>query len=367
MQRICHITTVHPRNDTRIKLKECKSLAAAGFEVHLVVGDGLGDSVCENIQIHDLGPKPQSRIKRMLVQPMMALKRVLALRPDIVHLHDPELLPVSVKLTQKGMRVIYDAHEDVPRQHLDRHYIPRLIRPAISSIFELYENRAVSKLAGVVAATPYITQRFAEQGLITVNVNNYPLPTELAPNGDNVTRQKRVCYIGAISRKRGLPQVIRALPLVPEARMTLCGNFSQAGLETELRAESGWAQVDYLGHVDRTTVRRIMAESSAGIVTFLPVPNHINAQPNKLFEYMSAELPVIASDFPFWREIIDGTGCGVCVDPESQHQIADSIRMLLDLPREAKQMGHAGRQAVLRKYNWPVEAQKLVDFYMDMT
>ena len=366
MQRICHITTVHSRIDTRIKLKECESLVASGFEVHLVVADGLGDSVCENIQIHDIGPKPRSRIKRMLVQPKRALKRVLALEPGIVHLHDPELLPIGVSLSQIGIRVIYDAHEDVPRQHLNRHYIPGLIRPAISSLFELYENRAVSKLAGVVGATPYITQRFVDQGLRAVNVNNYPLPAELAPNGGNVSRQKRICYVGTISRKRGFPQAIRALSLVSEARMTLCGNFSPASLEAELKAELGWAQVDYLGHVDRTTARHIMAESSAGIVTFLPAPNHMNAQPNKLFEYMSAELPVIASDFPLWREIVEGNGCGVCVDPESHHKIADSIRMLLDSPREAKQMGQKGRQAVLRKYNWPVEAQKLIDFYMDM-
>ena len=134
MKRVCHITTVHLRNDNRIKLKECKSLAAEGFEVHLVVGDGLGDFFGENVQIHDIGPKPQSRIQRMWAQPKRALKRVLALRPDIVHLHDPELLPVGVKLAQKGMRVIYDAHEDVPRQNLTRHYIPRRIRPARSSV-----------------------------------------------------------------------------------------------------------------------------------------------------------------------------------------------------------------------------------------
>jgi glycosyltransferase involved in cell wall biosynthesis len=299
----------------------------------------------------------------MSVQPKRALKKVLALRPDLVHLHDPELLPIGVKLAKKGIRVIYDAHEDVPRQNLTRHYIPRRIRPAISSIIEFYENRAVKKFYGVVTATPHIEQRFSNQDLRTVNVSNYPIPTELAPFEGAASRKKRVCFIGTISRIRGLLQVVQALHIVPDTRLTLCGNFSDEGIKRVLSAEPGWAQVDHLGHVDRTTVRRIMAESSAGIVTFLPVPNHINAQPNKLFEYMSAELPVIASDFPLWRKIIDGAGCGLCVNPDSPEQIAAAIRSLLDSPDKAWTMGRAGRQAVLGKYNWPNEAKKLVDFY----
>lgn len=363
VQRICHLSTVHPRNDIRILLKECKSLARAGYEVHLVVGDGLGASVSDNVQIHDIGPTPKSRIKRMWVQPNLVLKKVLELRPDIVHFHDPELLPVGVKLVRDGMRVIYDAHEDVPRQILTKHWIPMGIRTVIAKVFEVYENRAVRKLSGVVAATPHIERRFSEQGLTTVNVNNYPIPEELAPVKCGVSRQERVCYIGAISRMRALPQLVRALPLVPEVRLTLCGNFSEAGLEAELREEPGWVQVDYLGVVDRRTVRRVMAESFAGIVTFLPALNHINAQPNKLFEYMSAALPVIASNFPLWREIIDGAGCGLCVNPDSPEQIAAAIRTLIDSPSEVERMGRAGRQAILSKYNWPSEAQKLVDFY----
>lgn len=360
---ICHITTVHPRNDTRILLKECHSLAMAGFDVRLVVGDGLGNAVFENVQICDIGPKPKSRIQRMSVQPKRALKKVLALRPDLVHLHDPELLPVGVKLAKKGIRVVYDAHEDAPRQNLTKRYIPRHIRPAISSLIEFYENHAVKKFYGVVTATPYIEQRFSKQTLRTVNVSNYPIPMELAPFESAASRKNGVCFIGTISRMRGLLQVVQALHLVPDARLTLCGNYGDAGFKRVLSAEPGWAQVDYLGHVDRVTVRRIMAESSAGIVTFLPIPNHINAQPNKLFEYMSAELPVIASNFPYWRKMIDETGCGLCVNPDSPEQIAAAIRSLLDSPDKARTMGRAGRNAVLERYNWPNEAKKLVDFY----
>jgi glycosyltransferase involved in cell wall biosynthesis len=109
-----------------------------------------------------------------------------------------------------------------------------------------------------------------------------------------------------------------------------------------------------------------MAESIAGLVTFLPIPSHLDAQPNKLFEYMSAELPVIASDFPLWREIVADTGAGICVDPESPDAIAAAIRDLLRDESAMERMGNAGRQAVLNTYNWPAEAAKLVRFYKEL-
>lgn len=361
--RICHVTTAHPRNDTRIFLKECTTLVDTGYEVHLVVGDGKGDANIDDIQIHDIGIKPGSRIKRIWAQPKRAEKKILELKPHLIHVHDPELLPVGIKLAKKGMHVIYDVHEDVPRQTLTKHWIPGGIRPFIANLFEYYENLSVRKLTGVVAATPHIDHRFSEQGLRTVNINNYPISQEIAPFEGGVIRQNRVCYVGVISRMRGVLQVVQALPLMPDVRLTLCGDIAEPGLEAELRAAPGWSQADYLGIVDRKTVRRVMAESFAGIVTFLPAPNHVDAQPNKLFEYMSAELPVIASNFPLWKEIIYGAGCGVCVNPHSPEEIAEAIRKIYNAPGEVERMGRAGRQAVLSRYNWEIEAKKLVAFY----
>lgn len=363
--RVCHLTSVHPRNDIRIFLKECISLSLAGFDVHLVVGDGLGDAFVGGVHVHDFGVKPLSRVRRILSQSRRALAMTLFLQPDIVHFHDPELLPVGVKLAKKGIRVIYDAHEDVPRQILTKGWIPRYFRPFVATLFECYENRAVEKLSCVVAATPYIESRFASLGVRSVNVNNYPMLEELIPVEGVSHRLKRICYIGCISRMRGIVPLVQALPSVPGVRLILCGNFSELTLEAQLQKEPGWAQVDYLGQVDRATVKRVMGESVAGVVTFLPAPNHNVSQPNKLFEYMSAELPVIASDFPLWQKIVDDSGCGICVNPESPSQIAEAIRVLLDSPERVEKMGRAGRREVLGKYNWPFEAQRLVELYGD--
>ncbi|MGH8283364.1 MAG: glycosyltransferase, partial [Gammaproteobacteria bacterium] len=219
------------------------------------------------------------------------------------------------------------------------------------------------QLDGVVAATPHISERFSRINQNTVNVNNYPLPYELAPPADAYERRNQVCYVGGLSRIRGIKPLIEALEFIPGIRLVLCGQFSDRSFESELRLLHGWGQVDYRGQVERPEVRVVMSESIAGVLTYFPEPNHIEAQPNKLFEYMSAGLPVIASDFPHWRQIIDGVGAGQCVDPKSPEAIAGAIQELMNQPEIAAKMGKAGRQAVMERYNWPTEADKLITYY----
>ena len=96
---------------------------------------------------------------------------------------------------------------------------------------------------------------------------------------------------------------------------------------------------------------------------FYPEPNHIDVQPNKMFEYMAAGLPVIASNFPHWREIIEGAGCGLLVDPLDPEAIAAAMKWILDHPAEAEAMGQRGRQAVEKKYNWESQSLQLLEIY----
>ncbi|QYX56780.1 glycosyltransferase [Roseovarius sp. SCSIO 43702] len=78
---------------------------------------------------------------------------------------------------------------------------------------------------------------------------------------------------------------------------------------------------------------------------------------------MGAGLPVIASDFPLWRQIVDGAGCGLLADPQDPRAIARAMDWILDNPDEAEEMGRRGKHAVETTYNWPTEAEKLVAFY----
>lgn len=363
---VVHVTTVHPRDDIRIFRKECVSLARAGYEVVQVVGDGQGPAQVDGVRIVDIGARPAGRLARMRQQPQAALAAVRALRPALVHLHDPELLPLGVTLARGGVRVIYDAHEDLPRQMLTKQWIPRVLRRPLAALVEAYENRQVRKLAAVAAATPHIAARFAGVAPRSVNVSNFPFLDELAPPAQPVPRERCVCYVGGLMRTRGLLQMVRALPALPDVLLLLCGSFEDAAFEAELRAEPGWAQVRWLGQVGRGEVREVMARSCAGLVTLLPMPSYVDALPIKMFEYMSAELPVIASDFALWRGIVDQAGCGACVNPADPAAISAAIRSYVDDSRLVEAHGRAGRAAVLSTYNWPVAERALLALYSEL-
>ncbi len=361
--RVVHVTTVHPRDDIRIFRKQCLSLAAAGYEVVQVVGDGQGDALVDGVRIVDIGARPAGRLARMRRQPRAALAAVRRLEPALVHLHDPELLPLGVALARDGVPVVYDAHEDLPRQILTKQWIPAPLRRPLAALVEAFENRQVRRLAAVSAATPHIARRFASVAPKSVVVANYPDLAELAPPAEARPRERALCYVGGITRTRGALQMLRAVALLPGTRLVLAGDIEDEALRAAMQAEPGWAQTEYLGRIGREQVRELLARCSVGLVTLLPMPSYRDALPIKLFEYMAAELPVLASDFALWREIVDAAGCGLCVAPEDPAAIAAAAAALLDDPARAAAMGRAGRAAATTRYHWALARAELLALY----
>lgn len=365
MTTICHFASNHEGLDPRIALKECVSLAAAGYDTHLVLTASQADvekAAASGVTVHAL-PPATGRFTRMLRHTWRCYRTARRVHATVYHFHDPELIPFGIWLRLCGCKVIYDVHEDFPLDILYKFWLPKWTRKLVSVALASLEYVAARWFVKVVAATPFIAERFARITPSTININNFPWPQEFAPLPVSRPRRAQVCYVGSITRVRGLRCMIEALPLVPEVTFVLCGWCPEPGFDAELRALPGWSQVRYLGQVDRERARQVMAESVAGLVTLLPVPTHLDSYPVKLFEYMSAELAVIASDFPLWHRIVTGAGAGVCVDPESPEAIAGAIRTMLADPAAAQSMGKAGRAAILSTYNWPIEAAKLVNFY----
>ena len=160
--------------------------------------------------------------------------------------------------------------------------------------------------------------------------------------------------------------MISALDYTKNITLNLMGNFNDKDFKKKIKQKPQWTKVNELGFLNRTEVSEVLARSQMGIVTFLPFQNHINAQPNKMFEYMCAGLPVIASNFPLWREIIEGNNCGICVDPTNPKAIGEAIQKLSDNPHTAEQMGKNGIKVIKQKYNWFFEKNKLLNLYRNI-
>lgn len=361
---ICHLSSVHRAHDVRILLKEGVSLARAGFDTHFVVRADA-DETFQGVTIHALPLAPGGRLGRMLFTTWRLFRTAISLDADIYHFHDPELIPIGLLLKWRGHRVIYDAHEDTPRQVLAKHWVAAPLRRLVAWAVEGMEDFAIRRLDGVCTATPHIAQRFSRLNNNTIDINNFPFTDEFVPEADWETREDRLCFIGGLSHIRGLDTLVDSLAS-SRLPLSLAGPVESADFLARLRASPGWMHVDYPGNLTRPEVSALLSRCKIGVVTFLPLPNHVDAQPNKLFEYMSAGLPVIASDFPLWRELVEGNGCGLCVDPEDAEAIANIARWLIDNDALAKQMGEQGRRMVLEKYNWQCEEKKLLAFYQQL-
>ena len=146
-------------------------------------------------------------------------------------------------------------------------------------------------------------------------------------------------------------------------KLNLAGIFFEKDTEARVKDHKAWSKVNELGFLNREEVRAILAKSKVGLVTLHPIINYIDSLPVKMFEYMAAGIPKIASNFPLWQEIIEGNQCGICVDPLDPQAIGEAIQYLIDNPSIAKQMGRNGRKAAEDKYNWAIEEQKLLKLY----
>ncbi len=366
MHKIIHLTSVHPAFDTRIFYKECHSLALAGYEVKLCAPHSKNE-IINSVQLLAV-QKETKRLRRMSRCIAEIYQIAINENADLYHFHDPELIPVGLLLRARGKRVIYDIHEDVPRNLLSRSYLQPKIKRVLSWLFERFEDYAAGRFSALVVATPVIGERFTKLNPNTEIINNYPYKDEFS-NIQSVKwsdRKNSVGYIGAFTRVRGAIEMIRAMEFIDpalQASFELGGRFASITLQSEVEKLPGWSHVNYCGYLDRSEVGQLLIQIRAGLVVLHPEPTYIRSQPTKMYEYMAAGVPVIASDFPYWRLLIENKGCGLLVDPLNPSEIGKAIEYVLKNPERAEKMGQRGRKAVVESLNWESEIPRLLDLY----
>jgi glycosyltransferase involved in cell wall biosynthesis len=363
MQRIRHLTSVHSIRDPRIFHKECKSLASAGHDVGLVAVHERAE-IIDGVKIVPVA-RAEGRLDRMLRVGWRVYRAARRERADVYHFHDPELLWVGVLLKLGGATVIYDVHEDVPKQIMGKHWIPGWARPLISRAVAIVEQVGARIVDGIVAATPSIAAKFPPHK--TVVVQNFP-EASFARADDAQRpfseRSDAFVYAGGLMEIQGVREMATAFALLPEGMTgTVAGTFYPATLEAEIAALPGWTRVRYLHQVPRAEVVQAMRDARAGLVLNHPTVNYIDAYPTKMFEYMALGLPVVCSNFPLWTEIVRGADCGVAVDPRDPEAIAAAITALGDDPELARRLGENGRRAIAERFNWEAEVAKLEALY----
>lgn len=362
MIRVAHLTSVHPVLDRRIQ-RECRTLQDAGYDVHLVAPHDRSGKVGDVNVVHVEGS--QSRLRRMSLTQFQVLRRALDLRAQVYHFHDPELLLTGMALRRTGAHVIFDVHEDVEKDLLYKPWIHERLRPLVARTLPQLMHAAARRLSGIVAAWPNTGRSFAMHGTV---VRNYPEVDEFAtdPYKPFVDRPNHILYTGELNTSRGIHEMLAAFFILrqefPDAQFHLAGRFEDPVLEQHVRtlATSG---VFFHGWIDRDTFRAMLNNAKVGLAIAHPTPAYVTTPSTKIYEYLSAGLPAVVSDFAPWREAIDASDGGFAVDPLDPQAIAAAIARILRDPIAAQQMGERGRQAIRERFNWGEEGRRLVDFY----
>ncbi len=362
---VVQLTTVHPWDDVRVYHKVCLSLAECGWNVVLVATAGDGASEAD-VPVVEIAPSlgRLRRLGRLFGPQRAAWREIRRLNPALVHLHDPELLPLALLLKRRGHVVVYDAHEDIEKQIHAKDWIPGLLRRPMARTVGFVVRWIGRRLDHVFTATESIQDTFGTQ---TASVlHNYPSLREFSAPSAQRQPDLIVTYVGGLTEVRGVRDMIMAMDLVtnPDVRLVLAGRFSSPELEAGLRQLPGWDRTESVGWIGRSEITELLGRSMAGVVVLHPTPNHLESLPIKMFEYFAAGIPAIVSDFPHFRTLAGDNA--VIVPAQDPQALADAIDWVVTHPDEVGAMGEAARERVVGELNWEAEAQRVDAVYLEL-
>ena len=365
-------------HDSRVE-KEARSLIGAGYRVTVVADAAEGLPSRERRGRIDVR-RLDRRLRRMpgvrfLVHEARLARALRALKPDVLHAHDSNaLIAVGLAARSLGVPFVYDAHDLwLGRPRRERGHVYFALNQLLYRIVEglLVPRAAVT----ITVSEPIVRHLRRRYRLRRVElVPNYPEPgsagarselRSLVGGGSIGHRGAVVLYLGGLMAGRGLEQLVGAIGLAPSTELAILGDGPLAPDLLRRAAGVGAAdRVHLLAPVAPEEVTAYAASADVGVSPIVPsCLNYRYSLPNKLFQYMAAGIPVVASDLPQVREVVDGARCGVVVDTTRPSAIARAIEQLASDPAEARAMGTRGRAAVEERYHWAAAGAVLVRAY----
>ncbi|OIJ11706.1 glycosyl transferase [Anaerobacillus alkalilacustris] len=365
---VVHISTVHNPEDPRIFHKECQTLKKAGFDVRFIVSTTEETKPNSDVKIIPL-KKYKNKLSRMLFSTIEAYRKARKQKADYYHIHDPELLPVAWLLKTKRNVVIYDIHEDYETSIMQKEYLPKFLRKFIANAYKMVEQ-AFSKNLELCLAEKYYKEKYPRGTCIL----NYPILNKTMMNRErkSTTIDSPLLYTGNLSVERGA-LIHATLPRIDERLFVYFYGRCPQKLATKMYEIAGNKKEQLkLKGIDQYVPKKeiddaYMSQSwLAGIALFPPTEHYMRKELTKFFEYMSAGIPIVCSNFPVWKDFVEKYSCGLVVDPYDENQIKKVIEYLRENPNEVKKMGNNGKKAVQSELNWEKEGEKLVVWYNEI-
>ena len=339
--RVIHVTSVHRPDDGRIFHKEVMSLRAAGADATVLGFD----------------PRPARRDRIGAGWGLLAEARRRG--ADVLHIHDPELLPAAWLWRRRtGRPVIYDAHEYLGQTTRTKPWIPQPLRVPAAWTVARIERALAHRVDAVVAVTEDMALDFAQAGIRAISVANFAPTTRFPEPG--VPEDGLVLYVGALDDSRGLGLMLQAFPMVdaPKARLLLAGPGTPGPLPP---------RVEHIGPVAYDDVPALLDRASVIWIPLRRTPNNDRGRLTKVMEGMASGRPLVASDLTRTAAIVRQAGAGVIVPFDDPAAHAAALTDLLRDPARAQMLGAAGRAAFLERMTFEGEAAKLVALYAELT
>lgn len=368
--RIIHIAFKHSIDDIRILKKECVSLAKKKYYDVTYITSDINSNANDNWEkgvLKKIIPANDKRIIRQFKY-ITQIKKFIKNNDSInvVHLHEAPLLLMALWIKKRGIKVIFDSHEDYYKQiQLSNGNV--IINKLISKAYKLYEKHVCKKIDAVIFPCKMLDGEVFDYNVKRlVYIDNYPILTENMPSIMKKTDFK-ACYTGTISYERGVVNDIKAWKKA-NVKGILAGLFSSTKLKEQIESMEEFNNVDYRGYCNSQEIDEIYKEASVGMATLLNYGQYHKSCnfPTKVCEYMMYGIPTIIYKTPFVEKAIKEYKFGIMVNPDNIDEIVSAILYLKNNKNVAKEMGEAGRKAVEEKYNWNVEEIKLYKLYDDI-
>lgn len=367
--KVCHITSAHRRYDQRILYRQCVSLKEAGYEVTLLVNDTIDDEEFRGVKIKSTNCDFKGkRFKRMIFGVKSIYHLAVKENADIYEFHDPELLLIGFLLKKKGKKVIFDSHESYYDQIMIKGYLPPVFRNIVAKLYYKLETWVVGKIDAVIIPALLRGRNFFDgRARKTILLNNVPRWEEFSEDElqeETDENKEGICYAGSLTYERGITFLMKAA-YKADTTLFLAGNFSSESYQKELLGMKESKAMEYCGALEREKVYQLYRHCKIGMCTLLDVGQYSAFEnlSTKVYEYMAMGMPVILSDFPYNRKMVEKYNFGFLANPENVDDLAQKIRYLLDNPKEADTLGANGKKLFLEKLNWSVEEKKLLKLY----